>query len=34
VARIYATPFEDLWEPSHAELFRARVATGYAMVRD
>lgn len=34
IARIYDTPPEELWEPSHDELFRARVATGYAMVSD
>jgi hypothetical protein len=32
VTRIYATPFTDLWEPSHTELLRAKVATGHAMV--
>lgn len=32
ITRIYATPFSDLWEPSHAELLQAKVATGYAMV--
>lgn len=32
ITRIYATPFSELWEPSHAELLRAKVATGYALV--
>jgi hypothetical protein len=31
VRKIYATPFEDMWEPSHQELVRAGVATGHAM---
>jgi hypothetical protein len=32
VRRVYDTPNEEMWEPSHEELFRARVATGYAEV--
>jgi hypothetical protein len=32
VTRIYATPFTSVWEPSHAELLRAKVATGHAIV--
>lgn len=31
IARVYRTPNTDLWQPSHAELFKARVVTGYAI---
>jgi hypothetical protein len=34
IEKIYTTPSDELWEPSHAELLRAHVATGYAAVND
>jgi hypothetical protein len=34
IKKIYATPSDALWEPSHAELLRAHVATGYATIND
>jgi hypothetical protein len=34
VSRIYRTPSTELWVPSHAELFHARVVTDYATATD
>jgi hypothetical protein len=31
VKTVYATPAEDLWRPTHQEIFAARVAAGYAI---
>lgn len=32
IARIYATPHSEMWEPSHAELLQARVVTAIVML--